>query len=135
MVTCSHRLTTRNAMSERSAIPADNAPRRGEVWFTDLNPTRGHEQAGRRPILVISSDSYNINRSGLVIALPLTSRVRAMHSRVPVHPPEGGLKVRSDILCHHIRALSQERLLLRWNAVAPATLTAVENALRSLLRL
>jgi len=50
------------------------APRRGEVWFADLNPTLGHEQSGRRPILIVSADAYNTSRVGLVIALPLTSK-------------------------------------------------------------
>jgi mRNA interferase MazF len=36
-----------------------SAPARGEVWLADLNPTWGHEQAGRRPVLVVSDDLFN----------------------------------------------------------------------------
>ena len=110
-------------------------PRRGEVWFADLNPTRGHEQAGRRPVLIVSADAFNARRSGLVIGVPLTSRIEASVIRVPVAPPEGGLKVRSDILCHQIRILARDRLLRRWDAVTPRTLARVEHALRVLLNL
>lgn len=86
-------------------------------------------------MLIVSADGYNASRVGLVVALPLTSRVRPVQGRVLVRPPEGGLKVVSDILCPQIRALAHDRLLRRWGAVAPATLVTVENTLRALLHL
>ena len=46
---------------------------RGEIRWADLNPVRGHEQAGRRPVLVVSHDVFN-QRSGTVIAVALTSQ-------------------------------------------------------------
>jgi mRNA-degrading endonuclease toxin of MazEF toxin-antitoxin module len=42
-------------------------PARGEVWLADLDPAYGHEQAGRRPVLVISVDSFNAGASGLAV--------------------------------------------------------------------
>ena len=48
---------------------------RGEIYWADLSPTRGHEQAGQRPVLVISHDVFN-ERSGPVIALALTSEAQ-----------------------------------------------------------
>src|SRR5256885_10986630 len=102
------RTHTTQAMPEPSG-PSIDAPRRGEVWFADLSPTQGHEQAGRRPILIISTNAYNAGHSGMVIALPLTSRIRPLASHVRVRPPEGGLKVVSDILCGQVRALSRDR--------------------------
>ncbi len=47
-------------------------PHRGEVWWADLNPIMGHEQAGFRPVLVVSDD--RCNRLGLVLGVPLTTR-------------------------------------------------------------
>lgn len=121
-------------MSESgTAVPV--IPHRGEVWFANLDPTQGHEQAGRRPMLIISTDSYNTGSAGIVISLPLTSRLRLLPERVPVQPPEGGLKVASDILCDQVRAISRKRLLRRWGSVEPATLVSVENVLRALLQL
>jgi mRNA interferase MazF len=70
-------------------------PARGEIWTADLNPTRGHEQAGLRPVLVVSMDAFNRGPSGLVIVLPITSRHRGIPSHVPVQPPEGGLRMPS----------------------------------------
>ena len=110
-------------------------PARGEVWLADLNPTRGREQAGRRPVLVVSEDLFNRGPAGLVIVLPLTSTVRPIPSHVAVSPPVGGLKNRTAILCEAIRSISTDRLIQRWGAVAPLTLTRIEDRLRILLRL
>lgn len=49
-----------------------SVPRRGECYWANLNPTVGHEQAGLRPVLVVSDDRYNA-RSRMVLAMPLTS--------------------------------------------------------------
>ena len=110
-------------------------PARGEVWLTDLNPTRGHEQAGRRPTLVVSEDLFNRGPAGLVIVLPMTSRVRGIPSHVPVDPPEGGVDHRTAILCEAVRSISVERLAVRCGAVERSTMEAVEDRLRILLRL
>jgi len=110
-------------------------PRRGEVWLTDLNPTRGHEQAGRRPVLVVSEDLFNQGPAGLVIVLPMTSTIRNVPTHVPVSPPEGGVKGRTAILCDGVRSVSLERLVERWGAVDRQTMATVEDRLRILLRL
>ena len=111
------------------------APARGEVWLADLNPTRGHEQAGRRPVLIMSEDLFNRGPAGLVIVLPMTSTVRNVPSHVPVAPPEGGVKNRSAILCEAIRSVAVERLVTRWGAASRLTMAQVEDRLRILLRL
>jgi mRNA interferase MazF len=112
-----------------------SGPARGEVWLADLNPVRGHEQAGRRPVLVVSEDLFNQGPAGLAVVLPLTSTIRGIPSHVPVVPPEGGLKNRSAILCEGVRSVSVERLVVRWGVVSPGTMAAVEDRLRILLRL
>ena len=48
-------------------------PSRGEIWFLNLDPTRDHEQAGSRPALVISVDTFNHGPADLVVILPVTS--------------------------------------------------------------
>lgn len=112
-----------------------SAPIRGEVWLADLNPTRGHGQAGRRPVLVVSEDLFNRGPAGLAIVLPMTSTVRKVPSHVLVSPPEGGVKNRTAILCEGVRSVSTERLVVRWGAVGRETMAAVEDRLRILLRL
>ena len=108
---------------------------RGEVWLANLNPIRGHEQAGRRPVLVISEDIFNQGPAGLIIVLPMTSTYRGVPSHVPITPPEGGLKTPSVILCEAIRSISKERLVRPFGTVSHSTLAAVEDRLRILLGL
>ena len=107
-------------------------PARGEVWFADLNPVRGHEQGGHRPVLVISVDTYNRGPAGLLLVLPITSTRRGVLYHVSIDPPEGGLASPSDILCDAIRSISRERLGRRVGALGPASLAAVEGRLKIL---
>ena len=110
-------------------------PGRGEIWTVDMDPVKGHEQAGRRPSLILSADLFNSGPSGLVVVLPLTSRDKGVPLHVKVEPPEGGLKTRSFIKCEDIRSVAKERLSKRWGHVSASTLAAVEDRLRSLLNL
>ena len=56
-------------------------PLRGEIWLVDLDPTMGHEQAGTRPALVVSTDYLNSSSADLVILVPLTTVKRG----IPLH--------------------------------------------------
>jgi mRNA interferase MazF len=56
----------------------DASPLRGEVWLINLDPVRGHEQAGSRPCLVVSDDLYNRGPSGKQIVLPITSTFKGI---------------------------------------------------------
>ena len=110
-------------------------PSRGEVWLVDLNPSRGHEQAGVRPGLVVSVDPFNHGLAGLVVLLPLTSIAKGIPFHVELNPPEGGVKVKSFIKCEDIRSVAKDRLSRRWGMVSGTTLTAIEDRLRILLGL
>ena len=96
---------------------------------------RGHEQAGRRPVLVVSVNQFNQSRADLVVIVPLTSTLRTLPLHVVVQPPEGGLTNRSALLCEAVRSITKDRLLARWGSVSPATMTEVEDRLRVLLGL
>lgn len=108
------------------------APLRGEIWLLDFDPTRGHEQAGTRPALVISVDRFNAGLANLVIVCPLSSKNRNIRSHVEVEPPEGGLATTSYILTEHIRSVSRDRLVRRLGALSAERLEAVETRLRIL---
>lgn len=110
-------------------------PSRGDIWLANLNPIQGREQAGQRPVLVMSENLFNQGPADLVIVVPLTSTHRGIPSHVPLKPPEGGLKNPSVILCEAIRSISKTRLIQRWGKITPSTLAAVEGRLRILLGL
>lgn len=110
-------------------------PSRGEVWLADLDPTRGREQAGKRPVLVVSTNDFNHGPAELVVVAPLTSKRKGVPWHVLVTPPEAGLKSKSYIKCEDVRSVSRARLNKRWGLVSEPTLDAVEDRLRILLEL
>src|SRR4029450_9675009 len=111
-------------------------PNRGEIWLADLNPIRGHEQAGTRPVLIISTHSFNHGPAGLVFVLPLTRTDRRIPIHVPIDPPEGGVSARSYILCDAVRSIAKDRLgPSPRGSVSRATLGKVEDNLRILMEL
>ena len=77
------------------------APSAGDLIWTDFDPTKGREQSGRRPALVISAATFTAN-TGLAVVCPITSRVRPFPTSV-VLPP--GLPVTGEILTSHVRSI------------------------------
>jgi mRNA interferase MazF len=108
---------------------------RGQIWLADLNPSRGHEQAGKRPCLVISVDLFNQGASGLVVVLPITSKEKGIPFHVEIAPNGGGLKVKSFIKCEDVRSISVQRLDKCWGTVSSEILIVVEDRLRILMGL
>ncbi len=84
-------------------------PRRGEIWYVDLDPTVGREQAKRRPCLVISVEQYNLSPADLVVVLPMTSKDKKIPWHVVVDVRQSGLKQTSFVMCDQIRTVSKER--------------------------
>jgi mRNA interferase MazF len=125
--------TKRRRSTGRQVSVAD--PARGEVWSVELEPTRGHEQGGTRPCLVVSADRFNQGQSGLAVVLPITSRRKGIPFHVEVQPPEGGLTTPSFIKCEDVRSVARERLVRRWGTVTRVTLAEVESRLRILLEM
>src|SRR5213593_2365196 len=86
-------------------------PHRGEIGLADLRPTRGREQTGRRPVLVLSVDFFNAGPANLIVVLPLTSTQRDIPLHVKVKKGDGGTRNDSAILCEAIRSVSKDRLI------------------------
>ena len=104
--------------------------KRGEVWYAELSPTRGSEQAGTRPVLVVQNDAVN-RFTTTVLAIPLTTNLRraALPTCVQVVIGEGGLPDESVLLCHQMRALDKNRLRNRLGAVSEQTMVTVESCI------
>ena len=76
-------------------------PHRGDVIWADLNPQKGHEQAGKRPVLVLSPENYN-ETVGLAIICPITNQMKGYPFEVMI--PEGNI-VKGVILSDHIKSI------------------------------
>jgi len=96
------------------------APARGDLVWISLNPQAGHEQAGRRPALVISPKEYNA-RVGLALMCPITNRVKGYPFEVPL--PDD-IEISGVVLADQIRSLDWRARRAEVAATAPATLTA-----------
>lgn len=108
-------------------------PERGEVWMINLNPTKGREQSGIRPALVISVDGFNNSAADLVIVIPITSKMRGIPLHVTLEPEECGLKVQSFAKCEDIRSVSKVRLIEKLGTVPQNKIEEIERKLKLLL--
>jgi mRNA interferase MazF len=86
---------------------------RGEIYFVNLNPVQGREQAGQRPVLVLSIDA--INRLPLVVTVIVGTKgdnvPRDYPTNVRISPSESGLPMETVFLCFQIRSLDPKRFL------------------------
>jgi mRNA interferase MazF len=110
-----------------------HAAGQGEVWDCELDPVEGHEQAGRRPCLVISVDAIGKGPSDLAIVVPI-SRSNYTSLDVRIEPPEGGLIAVSYALPYQVRTISRARLAKRRGWVTDDTLVEVIRLVRLLIK-
>jgi mRNA interferase MazF len=82
---------------------------RGEIRWADLNPVRGREQAGQRPVVILSHDVFN-ERSGTVIAVAMTSQEPRAGFPLTIKSKAAGLSKRSWLKISQIRTLSVDRI-------------------------
>ena len=82
---------------------------RGDIRWADLDPARGREQAGQRPVLILSHDVFN-ERSGTVIAVALTSQEPRAGFPLTLESTAAGLPKRSWVKISQIRTLATERI-------------------------
>lgn len=105
---------------------------RGDVWWADLNPVRGSEQAGVRPVLVLSHDVFN-ERSGTVIALALTSQEPAAGFPLTLELTKSKLPMRSWVKIGQVRTLAVERLSNKLGSVTPEEIDQVVDGLNYII--
>ncbi|HEY4361745.1 MAG TPA: type II toxin-antitoxin system PemK/MazF family toxin [Bryobacteraceae bacterium] len=84
--------------------------KRGEIYWCDLEPRRGHEQGARRPVIIISADPYNASQSPLIGVVPLTSAAAKNPVHVRLTQEETGMDTDSVALTDHARFLDRTRL-------------------------
>jgi mRNA interferase MazF len=105
---------------------------RGDIRWAELNPTRGHEQAGLRPVLVLSHDVFNA-RSGTVIAVALTSQPQRAGFPLTLELTSPKLPKRSWVKISQIRTLATERIGKRIGRATAEELALVIDGLNEIL--
>jgi mRNA interferase MazF len=105
---------------------------RGEIRWADLNPVRGNEQAGRRPVLIISHDVFN-ERSGTVIALALTSQPQRAGFPLTLELHSKELPKKSWVKISQIRTLAVERIGSLMGRVTPEEMAQVVDGLNEII--
>ncbi|MFZ3012540.1 MAG: type II toxin-antitoxin system PemK/MazF family toxin [Nitrospira sp.] len=105
---------------------------RGEIRWAELNPVRGKEQAGRRPVLILSHDVFN-ERSGTVIAMALTSQPQRAAFPLTLELQSKGLPKQSWVKISQIRTLAVERIGPRLGTVSSEELAQVIEGLNDII--
>ena len=105
---------------------------RGEIYWADLNPIRGKEQAGRRPVLILSHDVFN-ERSGTVIAVALTSQPQRAGFPLTLELQSKALPKKSWVKISQIRTLAIERIGQRVGKVRLEELAEVVDGLNEII--
>ncbi|RIQ26078.1 type II toxin-antitoxin system PemK/MazF family toxin [Jiangella rhizosphaerae] len=108
---------------------------RGDIYLADLGEPIGHEQALKRPVLIVSAQPWLESHPPVVTVLPLTRTYRQRSTHVEVEPGSSGLKATSYVKCEDIRAISPRRLGRYFGRADDATLVTIETILRRLLAL
>ena len=111
--------------------------KRGDVYDARLGPTEGSEQAGTRPVIIVSRDAIN-QYSPVIVIVPVTNAIRVKRpypSNVLIGRGEGGLTVESVALGGQVRAIAKTRLLRLRGTLELPMMQAVDRALRITLDL
>lgn len=109
--------------------------RQGEIWMSDLNPVVGSEQAGRRPVVILSGNLMN-KFLQVVITAPLTSKIKNYQGNPILEPsPINGLKLESELMVFHIRSISKDRLIERVGEISGEELKMALNTLKDITTL
>lgn len=108
--------------------------RQGEIWYADLNPVKGSEQKGYRPVVIISGNVVNTYLQ-IVIACPLTSKIKNYKGNIVLSPDnENGLSETSEVMVFHIRSISKERLVKKLGKISTKELDLLKEGLSDILK-
>lgn len=107
--------------------------RQKEIWFTDLNPVKGSEQAGYRPVVIISGNLLNTYLD-VVITCPLTTKIKNYKGNLILKPDSSnGLEQTSEVLTFHVRSVSKKRLISKIGEISDSNLNEIKQCLNEIL--
>ena len=105
-----------------------------EIWYADLNPVKGSEQSGFRPVVIVSGNLMN-HYLNTVICCPLTTKIKNYKGNIVLEPNAiNHLKEKSEILTSHIRSVSKERLIKPLGKISKTELETLIKNLNDILR-
>ena len=105
-----------------------------EIWLVNLNPIKGSEQAGTRPVLVVSGNLMNTHLN-IVICCPLTSKIKNYKGNIVLVPNKrNNLTVPSEVMTFHIRSVAKERFIKKVGKVSDSELKELKQCLNDILR-
>ena len=105
-----------------------------EIWLADLNPVKGSEQRGVRPVVILSGNSMNANLD-ICIVCPLSSKIKNYAGCIVLKfSEENGLDTDSEIITFQIRTISGHRLLRKLGEISDHQLEEVKKGLNEILK-
>jgi mRNA interferase MazF len=108
--------------------------KQGDIWLADLNPVRGSEQRGQRPVVIISGNAMNDNL-GISIICPLSSKIKHYAGCVIIYPDgENCIDKESEIITFQVRTISQSRMVRKVGVITDKQLEAVKKGLNEILK-
>jgi mRNA interferase MazF len=107
--------------------------KQGELWYANLSPVVGSEQAGMRPLLIISGNLLNTYLN-VVICCPLTTKIKNYKGNLVLNPDNvNNLSETSEVLTFHVRSVSKSRLVKKIGNVSKEELRLVKKCLDEIL--
>ena len=109
--------------------------KKGEVWDANLSPSKGSEQRGYRPVLIVSGNLLN-TYSPVVFVCPMTSKIKNYKGNLIIEPNKSnGLSHQSEVLNLHLRSISKDRLLKKLGIIDKKDLALVRNGVRDIIEM
>lgn len=104
-----------------------------DIWLADLNPVKGSEQRGIRPVVIISGNAMNDNLN-IAIICPLSSKIKHYAGCVVLQKDgQNGLSDDSEIITFQVRTIAQERLIKKLGQISEKELATIKSGLNDIL--
>lgn len=108
--------------------------KQGEIWFANLNPVKGSDQSGQRPVVILSGNLLN-EHLGVVIVAPLASKIKNYKGNPIISASKSsGLKAESELLVFHLRSVSKDRLTNNIGSVEASVIQQAISTLNDILK-
>lgn len=108
---------------------------RGDIWIAILEPRSGSEQSGRRPVVIVSHDSFNTAPAwNSIIVVPLSTslnQARRSDTAIPIFNGEAGLPEDSVALCHQVTTLDRSKLQSKIGTLSSQIMESIEEGLKA----